>query len=198
KLKNIKVELSSHAAYLDRQETYSRRNCILLHGVPEADAGTEEQCETAAIQVFTDKLQVRVIPEQIDRSHRLGPKKGPAARPRPIIVKFISYKTKKIIYTNKKKLKDTNLLISESLMKPRMNLLKAARAREKFESRNVWTSDGKIIVKSTEGTKFATLTTQTDLSDLIARTRQSDFPRTQGTQQLPNITYQRGSGLPTD
>uniref|UniRef100_A0A8D9AU62 Uncharacterized protein n=1 Tax=Cacopsylla melanoneura TaxID=428564 RepID=A0A8D9AU62_9HEMI len=193
-LKHIKVELSSHGTYLDRQETYSRRNCVLLHGVPEADAGTEEQCEAAALRVFADKLQVMVTSDQIDRSHRLGPKRGPAARPRPIIIKFISYKTKKLVYTNKKKLKDTHLLISESLTKLRMEILKTAR--ESFEGRNVWTSDGKIIVKQEtgQGTKFVSLTTKLELTDLLAQTR-LDVSRFSGSQQLiSGVTYQRGGG----
>ena len=66
---------------VDALEQYSRRNCLLLHGVPESSKDTTE----AAITVFKDNLQLNITNELIDRSHRLG--QPPAAtdsdRPRP-------------------------------------------------------------------------------------------------------------------
>ena len=53
---------------LDTMEQYSRRNCLVVHGIPE----TKEHTSDAVLQVFNDQLNVRVTPDCIDRSHRLG------------------------------------------------------------------------------------------------------------------------------
>ena len=53
---------------LDTQEQYSRRNCLLLHGVPETQADTT----AAALEVIESKLNVKLPRNAIDRSHRLG------------------------------------------------------------------------------------------------------------------------------
>ena len=46
---------------------------------------------------------------------------------------------------NKRKLKDKRLLITESSTSSRMQLL--GEAQEKHGVRNVWTSDGRVMVK---------------------------------------------------
>ena len=50
------------------------------------------------------------------------------------------------IYSNKKKLKETKFLISESLTSQRYyHLLK--ESQEKYGVKNIWTSDGRILFK---------------------------------------------------
>ena len=60
-------------AVLDIQEQYSRRNCLLIHGVEEVEGeDTNELC----IKVIEEDMNQTIKPEDIDRSHRLGnPKK---------------------------------------------------------------------------------------------------------------------------
>ena len=75
---------------MDALEQYSRRNCLLFHGVPETDADTTD----SVISLCQGKLDVNVTRELVDRSHRLGQRHvGPSGeyKPRPIIVKFRSY-----------------------------------------------------------------------------------------------------------
>ena len=53
---------------LDAQEQYSRRNCLLLHGVPETEADTT----AAALHIIDQHLDIKLPSDAIDRSHRLG------------------------------------------------------------------------------------------------------------------------------
>ena len=78
---------------MDALEQYSRRNCLLFHGVPETDA---DDTTESVISLCKGKLDVDVSRDLIDRSHRLGQRHvGPSGeyKPRPIIVKFRSYET---------------------------------------------------------------------------------------------------------
>ena len=52
----------------DAQEQYSRRNCLLLHGVPETQVDTDN----AVLSVTNEKLGLNLTRDCIDRSHRLG------------------------------------------------------------------------------------------------------------------------------
>ena len=86
----------------DAQEQYSRRNCLLLHGVPEAQTDTDN----AVLSVANDKLGLNLTRECIDRSHRLGQSTS-NGKPPPIIVKLTSYDTRRKIFGAKRQLKGT-------------------------------------------------------------------------------------------
>ena len=80
---------------MDSMEQYSRRNCLVVHGVPESKKDTGE----ALLEVFNDRLNVRVTPQCIDRSHRLGRQQPSTDKPRPVIVKFVSYETRRQVFS---------------------------------------------------------------------------------------------------
>ena len=61
---------------------------------------------------------------------------------RPIIVKFARYNVRKKIFHNKRKLKGKN---TESLTMLRVKKLN--EARDLYDRNNVWTYDGRIMVK---------------------------------------------------
>ncbi|KAI5738214.1 hypothetical protein M8J77_004275 [Diaphorina citri] len=170
-LKHLREELVTQSERIDRLETYSRRQCVLVHGIAETEAQTESQCMEVTSRLFRDKLGVSISPQQMDRAHRLGPiRTGENTRPRPVIVKLHSYLDKREIFINKRKLKDSRILITESLTKSRLALLK--RAREHFGPACVWTNDGKIIIKSdmTPGARLLTVTSERELDRAISDT----------------------------
>ena len=84
----------------------------------------------------------------IDRSHRLGKRKGPGQKPRAIIVKFTRYKDRHHVFTNKKLLKGSGISVTESPTPKRMEQLKKAREQHGFA--NIWTLDGKIMFKGND------------------------------------------------
>lgn len=130
----------------DALEAYSRRNCLLLFGVPEAKGTSEDECEKAAMEVFSSSLGVTIAAEQVERAHRLG---KPRDKPRPIIIKFYSYKIRRLVFLEKKKLKGTSFMIGESLTKARLAVLN--KARDHFGVDKCWTSDGKVLAKHVAG-----------------------------------------------
>ena len=90
-------------------------------------------------------MHVDLTPSDLDRTHCIGRRKAPSNKLRAVVVKFVSYNTKKRIFLNKKRLKGTQVSITESLTAKRIGILK--EAREKHQFRNVWTADGKILYK---------------------------------------------------
>ena len=82
----------------------------------------------------------------IDRSHRLGPVRGENnPKPRPVILKFCSYRFRKAVFTTKRKLKESGVSVTESLTKQRMKLLN--EAQKVVSEGNSWTVNSFIFVK---------------------------------------------------
>lgn len=166
-LADIKQQLTKQENHLDRLEAYSRRNCVLIHGIPEADAKTEPECLNHVLEIFNNKLDLQIQSGQVDRAHRLGPVRQPGGKPRAVIVKFLAYKDKKTVYSMKKKLKASPLLITESLTRNRIQLHQ--KASNHFGRDKVWTSDGKICIKTgvDPNTRLVTIQSERELENCI-------------------------------
>ena len=138
---------------LEDQMQYSRRPCLLVHGLPEND---NEDTDKVLLDFFDKSLDAKLISHDLGRSHRLGKKRSAQtaryptrnsevkSSPRPIIARFISYRQRKQIYDAKKKLKGQKTLVTESLTKSRYELFK--QCRESFGVKNTWTVDGRVGV----------------------------------------------------
>ncbi len=141
---------------LDDLEQYSRRNCLLLHGVKETKS---EDTTTEAINSINMHLGIDLQVKDIDRSHRLGKPKPPGtlgqrSKAGPIIIKFVSYQQRQQTYKQKRKMKGTSLLISESLTAKRMNIYRAAQHQVKEgKIKSTWTTDGKVTILTKEDRK---------------------------------------------
>lgn len=155
-IKNLRGELgdatnkiSKLECKIDDLEQYSRRHNLRVYGIQEVP---QENTEQHLVTLFENKLGITVNSMYIDRSHRLGPKNS--SKPRPVLVKFTSYKIRRQIFTNKKLLKKTGFVIMEDLTKTRLGIFKAAC--EKYGKHNVWTSDG--VIKVAKGDVIASIT----------------------------------------
>ena len=126
KVQNLEIEIDKH-------EHYSRRNCLLVHGIVETD---DEDTDDLVIETISKKVNIEISPVDLDQMHKIGKKKVGQNKPRPIIVKLSGYNVRKKNFSNKKTLKRSNLSITESLASKRMEFIKKAR------------SDGKILYKS--------------------------------------------------
>ena len=83
---DMSATIESLKGCLDRQEQYSRRNCFLIHGLPESKK--------------EDTDEIKKV--EIDKSHRLGAPKN-NGKSRPTIIKFIRCNIRCRIFKNKKK-----------------------------------------------------------------------------------------------
>ena len=74
--------------------------------------------------MINEHLEEEVTEKELDRTHRIGNPKSGYKRLRPIIVKFACYNTRRKVFVNKKKFKNTGISITESLTKRRMEFFK--------------------------------------------------------------------------
>ena len=141
------VERQNHTS--DSLEQYSRRHSVrIINSWPEQP---NEDTDLKVVEMARECLNINISKEDIDRSHRVGrPRKN---KPRPIIAKFVSYKTKSSIYKAKNKLKFTTgegqkIHINEDLTKTRLSVFqKALKLKKDNLIADTWTSDGNIFVK---------------------------------------------------
>ncbi|KAK5643906.1 hypothetical protein RI129_007751 [Pyrocoelia pectoralis] len=148
-ISELKAEVTSlKAAYekgtedLDKLEQYTRRNSIIIYGIPEKN---NEDIIVNILDLFQNKLNATLSVENIDRAHRLGKRHDERNSARPVIVKFVSYRCRQLIFSKKKLLKGCKITIKENLTSPRAKLLRAAT--EKYSHRCVWSIDGIIYAK---------------------------------------------------
>lgn len=138
----LKNKCKGYEDNLDALEQYGRRNCLLLHGVPEMKG---EKTDDVFRKAISENLNIDIAPCEIDRSHRLGKPKTDG-KARPIIAKFARYNCRASVFAAKKQLKGTSLLITESLTKRRVTVLN--KAIETYGSKKVWTIDGEVFTKN--------------------------------------------------
>ena len=100
---------------LDDLEQYSRRNCLVFHGINES----EKQHDRCRRQICQTMLHLPINSDCTDRSHRLGRLTGEARNLRPIIVKLTLYVPRQDIFMSKRQLKGSKITITESLTKRR-------------------------------------------------------------------------------
>ena len=153
-LETEKVKLSNE---IDALEQYSRKNGLIVHGVPDIANPV-----TAVLDIINDKLGVPNGCESIDRCHRLGTS-AISSNSRPIIVKFTSYQVRQKVFSGKRRLKGTKLLITENLTRRRSELLNKAKTLNNVTA--TWTSDGRIVCLLSSGRKVSVTTVQ-DLRQL--------------------------------
>lgn len=188
-LASIDLKLERHDERMDELESYSRRNCLLIHGVSEDS--TRESCVPAVLNVFNDNLQVPINASQIDRTHRIG--RPNTTRARPIIVKFVSYEQRHAVFGAKTLLKASGISISESLTRARLELLKTAKV--KFGMRNVWSMDSRIKIKYNN--KVYSITTLSQLQKIpVLEQNDGDCGSSMSDEidpALRNVTVHRGN-----
>ena len=96
-------------------EDRSRRNNLGINGIKEGKNETWEEYEERVNCFLEEKLDLDTTEIWIECAHRVGEKKN--SQERQIVVQFKSYKNKRDILRNCKKLKGTKFLVFEDLRK---------------------------------------------------------------------------------
>nr|XP_049701866.1 uncharacterized protein LOC126055666 [Helicoverpa armigera] len=135
----LKMQVELLTLGFDRHEMASRRQVLLLHGLPEQK---DEDTVSRAVTVLTDKMKLGTVSSSdIASCHRLGADGG---KTRPLLIRFQSYSLRSEVWRSKTALKGSGLVVSEFLTKARHDTFVAARKH--FGVKECWTSEGKIVI----------------------------------------------------
>lgn len=154
-------------------EQYSRRNSLRISGIPESALEAGESTDEIVLNLCKD-LGANVNINEIDRSHRSGKPGG--AKPRPILVKFISYRARQKLYQVRRELKEfkgrEGVFVNEDLTKERSHVLFNARSLVRSSKlEGAWSQDGTVLVKIAAqnhvGFKILRVYNQSDLDNLV-------------------------------
>ena len=137
----LNVKVSELTSAIEKQEQYSRRNCLLLHGTNE---NKNEDTDKISLNTLNENLQFELTELNIERSHRIG-KPKPNSKPRPIIIKFVRYNVRRKVHERKKIFKGKKISITGRLTAFRIS--KLAETREKYGFLHVWTSNRRVLYK---------------------------------------------------
>ena len=112
---SLNKKMCDLAIKVDNLEGQSRRDNLIIHGVPETKDKLEtwEDSERIIDSIFKDKMGLTNL--RYERVHRLG--RFSNSKIRPIIVKFTSYKDRSSVFSKKKMLKGSNIFINEDFTK---------------------------------------------------------------------------------
>lgn len=137
--------------YLEGQ---SRRNNIVIDGVPESTGESWADSEEKVKDIFRQKLQLQRDME-IERAHRIGKPEAARNRPRSIVVKFLNSKDKAAVMQRAKNLKGTQIFINDDYtdavrLKRKELLPKLKEARDKGDI--AYLRHDKLIIHSRTST----------------------------------------------
>lgn len=152
-IKTLKLKLENAEDAQDKANQYSRRNCLRLSGIKEE---ADEDTDTIVVDIAR-AIGVDLNQGEIDRSHRLGKtttKQSDRAKPRDIIIKFSSYRSRSKMIKSKAKLRKAGFqgaFLNEDLTRTRSEIFYECRrlVRNK-QILSCWTADGTIIVKTND------------------------------------------------
>ena len=156
-----------------RHEQYSRKNNLRILGLEE-HAG--ENLEETLVNFAKEHLHEEIKAEEIEIIHRIGQptstdgKRGNSAsdqrsnKPRPVIIKFLSNKTKMRLLHKRRELKGKKMVIQEDMAPDIAKRLKKLKEKRSVES--AWFSNGKIKFKLKDDSRILELKGWMDLQNI--------------------------------
>ncbi|CAG2223095.1 unnamed protein product [Mytilus edulis] len=191
---------------LDDMEQYSRRTCLKISGIPEPETATFDEDTDSKVLSVINKMIIKhhdrkLSLRDIGRTHRIGERKK--GRTRDIIIRFISYRDRALVYSNKKNLKMVNdeqdnvkkrIYVNEALTLKRATLFRKARQLKHDKLINsCWTHDGKILVRNLTKDETFQIKTEKDLTRFLKLKITSDVPETDNQARTPRPAYTKSS-----
>ena len=134
---NKSKQVDSLSGQVEKQKQCSRRNCLLLRGIPEK---RNEKTDDFCVAIMNEHLELSITEADIECTHPIGKPRDAGEKSIPIIFKLVRYNDRKNIFNRKQKLKGKNIAITVSLRAIRMKKLN--EAREMYDFKIVWTSAG--------------------------------------------------------
>lgn len=154
-LKVLRGVMYEHGVSLNDLEQYSRKNNVVISGVPEEDG----ESALGIVIELGRVLGVSIRPEEVDAAHRFG---KPSGKPRPILARFVTYSKRDEFYRERKNLREIDLprdstftprtvkdvYLSDNLTRYSSAVMYAARVLKR-EGRlgSCWTDSGRMKIK---------------------------------------------------
>ena len=142
----------------EAQDTYSRRENLVIRGVAEREAETDEQCVESVRRILINNINIdeTVVNEMvIVRCHRMGTKDISGLYQRPIIVRFLDYNHRKLVWGKRTVLANTPISFSENFgnsMEHRRKLLYPIMKKAKHSAnyQKTYIKADRLVVDSKE------------------------------------------------
>jgi hypothetical protein len=149
---NLKAQIDLIDMRLEEQEQYSRWTSLRFHNarVPTDQKGNIIQpvdTHGIVLKICNKDLTVPLDIHHIGRSHPIGEANDGKIS---IIVRFLTYRQRHMVLSNKRKLKGNKdkMFIAENLTKYRYDLLRELNGMKEINKvHSFWTYDGSILVK---------------------------------------------------
>ena len=145
----LKKDLKFALQKSNDNEQYSRLEAIRIYGIQE---NPNEVCRHIVCELFQNKLGLDISPRDITKIHRLDRRLKNINKPRPIILRFISHVHKSACITNRKKFRNTGIVIIEDLTQTNYQVLNRAQNHDVVA--NTWSYEGKLYAKLKNGAKI--------------------------------------------
>lgn len=120
---------------VDYLEAQSKRNNLIIDGIPESKRESWQDTENKVRQVLSEKLGMNMDAVEVERAHRMG-ETTDGGRHRSIIVKFFRWKDKEDVMARANKLRGSNIYLNEDYSeavrlrrKELIPIMKAERAK---------------------------------------------------------------------
>ena len=147
-------------AEADKREQYSRHPNLRFYGIEENEG---DDTDAIVIAVVQQKLGLNHIgTDQLERSHRIGPKQDEKGSPRKhaVIVRFRSEAARDEVFRGRENLKqynrthtDSQVFLNEDLTATRANFVfKTRQLKRQKKIADCWTHAGRVLVKTLNGT----------------------------------------------
>ena len=157
-LEDLRTENDSLNQRLENIESQSRRNNIILRGLPDERGESWKQCESAVRESLCSDFRMDrewVNNLSIERAHRLSERRG---QPRDVIVKLSMFKDKERIKEAGKREKPVGLFANDDLTKSVRTIrgkLKDTMEAARQAGHRAYLSYDKLSVMNQQGMKNA-------------------------------------------
>ena len=147
---------------LEELKQYGHRNALRVFNPTWRE--NEDDSTDGLILTLCDEFALGIKREEISRSHRVG--KPVPSKPRPILVKFVSYRSREKLYDARKSIAETHpyIRIYEDLTKTTNELAyKALECRRQGRIHHTWVYDGNVFVRTYERGRAVVIRDEYDL-----------------------------------
>lgn len=168
------------ALKLNELEQYSKKNCLIISGMPESS----DENVFGIVMEIGRLMGVEVLLRDMCNAHRLGKERADKGKPRPIIVKFVSFNKRSEFYAERKTIREvkvddescfdaralTNVYVSDCLTRHNSAVMYAARQLKRDHQITAqWCDAGKMKVRLTQDGRTQIIRGISDLRRLVGQ-----------------------------